>query len=253
LKLKTFDPAGTLITETAINDESLIIQTAADNQVKFGAKILFSDPNSGATPVGSFQVWCTSEHALTTSQVQIEVTASSPTSDITNRPVHYAVLDGVNAGGSLSVRASACITGVPDSTNAFIANISRDDADVINYADVDELLRQTTRGMQHAFIGNGKKEADEMLNMILASDAFRAELQAFSFRKIGHTLKKVYKGAKNVRRVASEVAKEAKPIMREGGMLLQMTGDPRLSAVGRGLEKGAQGIDFAQKEGILQK
>lgn len=253
LQLRAFDAQGTLRSAISLNESKLITQTSADNVYNVGGKFLSLEPNSNSPPISSFQVMATSEHALVFSSVIVELEALTPLSDITNRPVHYAVLEGVNAGGTISVRASACISGVPDSTNAFISNISRDDSDEINYSDVDELLRQTTRGMQHAFEGLGKQDADQMLEMILSSKAFESELQAFSFRKIGRTLKKVYKGAKHARKIASAIAREAQPIMQEGGMLLQMTGDPRLAAVGTGLVGASDAMAIAQREGILEK
>jgi len=256
-RMNLFDAAGNAVGQQTLNGTDVIIQTAADNFVNilanFSAEVGKIGTAFGDVVPRYVTIQASSEHALSIVTAQVVLKAFSPLSDIANRPVHYAVLEGINANGTLSVQASACLAAVPDATNAFISNISRDPNDDVNYADTEELLRQVTKGMQHAFEGDGKKQADALLQAVMASDAFKSELQAFSFRKIGRTIKKVYKGAKKARDVASTIAREAQPVMQEGGLLLQMTGVPGLSQAGTGMLAVSDAVGMAQEEGILKK
>jgi len=57
------------------------------------------------------------------------ITAFEETSDISTRPIHVCVLEGLNSQATINISSTAVITGVPDAANVFISSSGTGDDD----------------------------------------------------------------------------------------------------------------------------
>jgi hypothetical protein len=180
------------------------------------------------------------------------VSATEETADIPGRPIHFAVFEGLNAAASLNVHAANVIAGTPDSANAFISGGGATD-DVFDYGIVNSMLLTFKHTFPRAYTGLGAQAASMALKEWFELEGMVIAMEARSFKKIGKTFKKLIKGAKQARSTVSKVADVAAPIMKEGGLILASGAfGPKGQALGAGMLAGAEGIEQAQKYGVLE-
>jgi hypothetical protein len=178
-------------------------------------------------------------------------TTIEQTSDVPSRPVHVAVLDGLNSGATLTVRAGAVLTGVPDSTNSMIAGKSPGNP-LIDHARVDAYMRTFSMSYQHAFLSTAYRAMADSSVMLSGRPEFQAAMHAFSFGQIGKAFRDISKEAKKVRKGASSVARAALPIVDVVAPALMMSGNPAAQGAGAALMSGAELARASQRAGLLE-
>jgi hypothetical protein len=212
---------------------------------------------SSTVPISRVCVFLKSVHSgtiqLATSVHSGIIHASEETADIPNRGLHFCVFEGLNPGASLNFHAANVIAGIPDSSNAFIASANVGDK-VFDYNVIQNLLQTFKYTFPRAFTGLGSEVANLALAEWFDMEGMQHSLNALSFKRIGLALKKVVPIAKIIRSGASKAADIAKPVMREGGMVLVATGigGARGRAAGAGMIAGAEALDAAQRARILE-
>lgn len=173
------------------------------------------------------------------------------TSDIPSRPVHVCVLDGLNAGATLTVRAGNVLTGVPDSSNSMLAGKSPTNAR-INHSAIDGYMRSFSMSFQHAFLSTAYKAMTESTRLLSIRPEFEASMHAFSFGQIGKALSDIGKEAKKVRKGASNVARAALPIVDVVAPAMMLSGNPAAQGAGAALMSGAELTRAAQRARLLE-
>uniref|UniRef100_A0A2V0RAW6 VP5 n=1 Tax=viral metagenome TaxID=1070528 RepID=A0A2V0RAW6_9ZZZZ len=206
---------------------------------------------SSTFPISSMGVWIKTgavERADTVSSGLVE--AEEETSDIPVRGVHVVIFEGLNAKASLNFHAANVLTGVPDSTNAFISNSATDL--VLDGNIVTNMLQAYRQNAVRAYTGAGKEASGQIIDATLATPEMDVKMNAFSFKDIGRAFRRAVGVAKATRRDASNIAATIQPGLREGGGYLS-TGvfGPQGQAVGSGMLTADAAINRARNMGIL--
>jgi hypothetical protein len=158
------------------------------------------------------------------------------TSDIAARPVHVCVLEGLNASATVNLNSFAVITGVPDSTNSFIASAAPD-PETYDLNAVDVFLRSVSRSMPRAFTVGGHGEFTKTLRGIYDTEDVSIAFKAMSFSDTMSKIRSAGRIAKASVHEAEKIMKELKPLLEGGAMMASMM-PGQVGAAGR-LASGA--------------
>lgn len=172
------------------------------------------------------------------------VTAFEECSDIPVRPIHFCILEGVNAGASLSINAGGLIAGVPDSDNAFISTGLNATGKVVDSNLVGMFLKSVARSLPRAYTLDGHGAVERQITGFFNEKEMSLALRAMSFDTISRAVKKTTKLAKKARKAVSGAVEVLEPFLEAGGAAAMATGTP----MGVGLGSAALGAGELAKE-----
>jgi len=180
------------------------------------------------------------------------VEALSEIADISERGVHFCVLEGLNAAAAINVQAANILSGVPDSNNAFISSGSKSSL-ILNYAIITNMLVTFRTMMPLAYTGFGRDGVQETLARYYELEGMSVKMQAMNFADIGRALRSLERIGRTARKTGSQIADIADPALRYGGAAL-MTGilGPQGQGVGAGMLAGSAAIQKARQAGLLE-
>lgn len=146
-----------------------------------------------------------------------KVTAYEETADISARPVHVCVLEGLNDQATININSAAVLTGVPDSTNVFISSAQQDDLPVYDTNAVEIFLKSVSRTMPRAFTMSGHSAVARQVHAMYGDEQVSIAFKAMSFGEVASGIKKLSKMAGMTAKQLAHAMEEAEPFMRAAG------------------------------------
>jgi hypothetical protein len=167
------------------------------------------------------------------------ITAYEETSDISARPIHVCVLEGINASATLNISTTAVITGVPDSSNVFISTRPDNESAVVDSNAVEMFLKSMTRVLPRAFTVGGHSIVDKKVRAMYGDEAVMLAFKAMSFGDVGKAIKKVGLAAKAAAPQVKALLEEALPVIGQYGEMASMLPGPvgRAGAMASGMAR----------------
>lgn len=251
------DAAGVVLTFTEVSTNPFAgeiggtVESLTDFDVHFNVNL-----SSTTVPIARVAVFFTdgaqSKVCRTSKVSSATVKSVTENADISERGVHFCVLEGLNSAAAINIHGANVIAGVPDSKNAFISSGAKND-DILNYAIITNMLVTFRTMMPRAFTGFGRGEANEMLAQYYALEGMKVKIAAMSFGDIGRAFKMIGRHATQARKGASQAARIADPFLKYGGAGL-MTGiaGPQGQAIGAGMLGASAALSKAREARLLE-
>jgi hypothetical protein len=133
-----------------------------------------------------------------------KLTAYEETADISARPVHVCVFEGLNASATLNINTTAVLTGVPDSTNVFISSSSDPAPQVADTNAVEMFMKSVARVLPRAFTVGGHGQVVKDITALYGTEEVEIAFKAMSFDKVASAVKRVGQRAKKTMRDVAE-------------------------------------------------
>uniref|UniRef100_A0A2V0RC97 Uncharacterized protein n=1 Tax=viral metagenome TaxID=1070528 RepID=A0A2V0RC97_9ZZZZ len=222
LKALAIDASGTIITSIDMTD---VTNVTADQSFMCIAR---GSLTSSTVPIARVVVGVDrTQQSFTTLDYKPafstnSISAYEETADVAARPIHVCVFEGLNASATINVSSYAVLTGVPDSSNVFIASAQEDDNDVTDFNSVEIFMKSVIRSLPRAFTVSGHGEVTRNLTAMYNSEEVDVAFKAMSFGDVTRGVRKLGSLAKGTAKDLPHLLSELKPYVELAGTGMSM-------------------------------
>jgi len=215
LLVEFLDATGTAVTTRSVRGSHYPGVTAATLTATFVGE---SGIVLSSKPIRDIKITLTGTGDVTArlSDARFNLQLTSETSDISNRSIHVVRIDGVNSGASIQIEPEVVIAALPSSDRMFTANL-KSSTEEIDTQFLTRILKSTFKSLDkvstlsgHGFISNVMHANADGFATSLTEDS---SMEAFSIKKLSHTLKKVSNVVKEARNVGSKAINSLSPVI----------------------------------------
>uniref|UniRef100_A0A2V0RC10 Capsid n=1 Tax=viral metagenome TaxID=1070528 RepID=A0A2V0RC10_9ZZZZ len=239
------DAANNLLQEKVVN----AVQGASSQALSDNIAYHF-DLQSTTLPIANVII-SVRQGNLQAKAMECTITSIEEVADIPDRAVQVCVIEGINAGATITCNAGAVLSGVPDSENALISGLSSQEF-VYDMNLVKLFINELAYNFQHAFTGRGYDMTEKQTEELTSRPEMEMALFAMSFGKIGRAFKQVAKAAPKARKAISQGVSKALPIVDVAAPLLISTGNPAAMGLGAGMMTASMAAKDMKKLGVLE-
>jgi hypothetical protein len=225
LKALALDAAGNVLSSRKVRDVTNV--TSGQQFILSGSGTLTSTTVPIARVIVAIDKNLTDQANLDflASPSSSKVVAYEETADIAARPIHVCVLEGLNSSATLNLSSFAVLTGVPDSTNVFIASATPASDVVYDTNAVEIFLKSMSRALPRAFTVSGHSAVTKELTAMYGDEEMTVAFKAMSFDDVARRVKHAGSMAKKAFREIESMAQKSEPMMRNaGGVMSRMPG-----------------------------
>jgi len=149
----------------------------------------------------------------------LNIEAIERTADIPARPIHIALVEGLTTGATITVQASAIVTGLVDSSRSFLAGTEDDDdvddpAEIINHSMAMVYFRAIEANLVRAGSAAGFGVMKQAMQDVVSSTPPEALLSASSYSSLSSGIRRASK--------AMQTAVKPKNLVRAGKVALSV-------------------------------